>query len=173
VFKTAFGIFVNWLQARITSVIAVYVTRKQYSKYIMLDYLDFNNIRSSIMIRNILYNPTSYVQWIIQPLTLIVSEMFIVFLIVVAIAWYDLSLFGFILVTIGPATYLVYTALKKRGTRIGVGIDNVFPYTLSSLTEAIHGYVDVKLAGKGEKYKSRFLKHLKSYQELMQIANLL
>jgi len=173
VIKTGFGIFVNWLQARLTSSIAVHITRNQYSKYYKLDFLDFNNIRSAVMIRNIFYNPTSYVQWIIQPLTMIVSEFFIVMLIVGGIAYYDLFLLTFILITMGPATYLVYASLKNRGTRIGVGIDNVFPYTLSTLTESIQGYVDVKLSGKQEMYKNRFLKHLKNYQELMQSASLL
>ncbi len=173
IFKTLFGIFVNWLQARLISNIAVYITKNQYEKYYSLDYLDFNAIRSSFMIRNILYNPTSYVQWIIQPMTLIISEMFIVLLIIGAIAYYDLFLLSFIVATIGPATYFVYRALKKRGTRIGLGIDGVFPYTLSSLNESIQGYVDVKLAGKEKMYKDRFLRHTKNYQELMQSASLL
>lgn len=173
VIKTAFGIFVNWMQARVISNIAVHIAAQQYSKYYKLNFLDFNNIRSSVMIRNILYNPTNYVQWILQPLTMIVSETFIVLLIIGAIAFYDLFLFSFILVTIGPATYLVYTALRNRGTRIGVGIDNVFPYALSTLTESIHGYIDVKLSGNDNKYKKRFLVHLKNYQELMQSAALL
>jgi len=172
-FKTAFGIFVNWLQARLTSDIAVYITNGQFSKYYMLEYLDFSGIKSSILLRNILYNPTSYVQWIIHPLTTIVSETIIVILVVTAIAWYDLFLFGFILVTIGPATYLVYRAMKRKGTRIGIGIDQVFPHVLSSLNESIHGYIDIKLAGKTEKYKSRFLRHTKNYQELLQSMSLM
>lgn len=172
-FKTAFGIFVNWLQARLTADIAVYITKNQFIKYYKLDYLDFSAIKSSLLMRNILYNPTSYVQWIVQPLTMILSEFIIVFLIIGAIAYYDLFLFGFILLTIGPATYLVYAALKKRGTAVGIGIDNVFPYALSSLTEAISGYIDIKLAGKVENYRKRYLKHLKNYQELQQSAYLL
>lgn len=172
-FKTAFGIFVNWLQARLTADIAVYITQNQFIKYYKLDFLDFSAIKSSLLMRNILYNPTSYVQWIVQPLTMILSEFIIVLLIIGAIAYYDLFLFGFILVTIGPATYLVYSALKKKGTAVGVGIDNVFPYALSSLTEAISGYIDIKLAGKEDNYRKRYLKHLKNYQELQQSAYLL
>ncbi len=171
--KTVFGIFVSWMQARITSDIALTVTEKQYSKYYQLDYLDYNSIKSSLMIRNILYNPTTYVQWIINPLTMILSETIIVLLIVFAIAFYDLFLFGFIIVTIGPATYMVYAALKKRGIRIGNGLDEVFPYALSTLTEAINGYIDIKISGKEARYKQRYLKHLKNYQELQQSSNLL
>jgi ATP-binding cassette, subfamily B, bacterial PglK len=173
IFKTLFGIFVNWLQARLIAKIAVYITKNQYEKYYRLDFLDFNSIRSSFKIRNILYNPTSYVQWIIHPMTMIISEMFIVLLIVGAIAYYDLFLLTFIVLTIGPATYVVYRALKKKGTRIGIGIDQVFPYTLSSLNESIQGYVDVKLSGSEERYQNRFLRHLKNYQEMMQSASLL
>ncbi len=172
-FKTLFGIFVNWLQSKLTADIAVYITRNQFSKYYNLDYLSFNSIKSSIVIRNVFYNPTSYVQWIIQPVIMILSESFIVLLIIGAISYYNLFLFGFIFVTIGPATYFVYSALKNRGLRIGTGIDNVFPYALSSLTEAINGYIDIKIANQEELYKSRYLRHLKNYQELMQSSNLM
>ncbi|HMT30887.1 MAG TPA: ABC transporter ATP-binding protein, partial [Bacteroidia bacterium] len=173
IIKTFFGIFVNWMQARVASDIAVYITKNQFSKYYMLDFLDYNNVKSSVIMRNVLYNPTTYVQWIVHPMTMLMSETFIVLLIIGGIAYYDLFLFGFILVTIGPATLLVYRALRKKGANIGIGIDQVFPYALSTLTEAINGYIDIKLAGKEEKYKARYLKHLKSYQELQQSATLL
>src|SRR4030095_1993686 len=172
-FKTIFGIFVNWLQSKLTADIAVYITRNQFTKYYNLDYLSYNSIKSSIIIRNVFYNPTSYVQWIIQPVIMILSESFIVILIIGAISYYNLFLFGFIFVTIGPATYFVYSALKNKGLRIGNGIDSVFPYALSSLTEAINGYIDIKIANKEEQYKSRYLRHLKNHQELMQSANLM
>jgi ABC-type multidrug transport system fused ATPase/permease subunit len=173
IFKTIFGIFVNWVQARLAADIAVYITQKQFSKYYKLGFLDFNSIKSSLIIRNTFYNPTTYVQWIITPLTVILSESFIVLLVVSAIAYYDIFLLGFIMFTIGPATYTVYMLLKNRGARIGNGIDQVFPYALSSLTEAINGYVDIKISGKEEHYRVRYLKHLKNYQELQQSNYLL
>lgn len=171
--KTAFGIFVNWLQARLNADIAVYFSKKQFTKYYNLDYLDYSSLRSSELVRNILYNPTSYVQWIILPMTTVISEMFIVILIVGAIAWYDLFLLGFIAVTIGPATYLVYTQLKKKGFRIGVGIHDVTPYVLATLNEAIYGHIDLKLADRIKYYRARFLDSVKSYAELQQSASLL
>jgi len=172
-FKTAFGIFVNWLQARITANVAVHITEKQFEKYYRLDFLDFSKIKSSLLIRNMLYNPTSYVQWIIAPMIMLLSEFIIVVLIVGAIAWYNLFLFAFIVATIGPATFVVYRALKKRGIRIGQGIDQVFPHALASLTESISGYVDIKLAGQEKYYRDRYLVHLKNYQELNQSSYLL
>jgi ATP-binding cassette, subfamily B, bacterial PglK len=173
VFKTVFGIFVSWLTARLAADIAVFVTRNQFTKYYQLDFLDFNSIKSSLVIRNVFYNPTSYVQWIINPLMMILSEVFIVILIIGAIASYNLFLFGFIMLTIGPATYMVYRALKKKGANIGNGIDQVFPYALSTLTEAINGYIDIKISGTQSRYQSRYLRHQKNYQELQQSANLL
>ncbi|MBL0340398.1 MAG: ABC transporter ATP-binding protein [Bacteroidetes bacterium] len=173
IFKTLFGIFVNWVQSRMASDIAVHITRNQFTKYYLLDFLDYSAIKSSVIMRNVFYNPTTYVHWIINPLTMLMSEAFIVLLVIGSIAYYNLFLFGFMIITMGPATYFVYIALRKKGASIGIGIDNVFPYALSTLTEAINGYVDIKLAGKEEKYKARYLKHLKSYQELQQSATLI
>lgn len=167
-FKTAFGVFVNWLQARITAKLAVHVTNRQFDKYFSLQFIDFSKIKSSLLIRNMLYNPSSYVQWIVHPLMMLFSETIILLLIVGGIAVYDIFLFTFILCTIGPATFIVYRALKKRGARTGEGINQVFPYTLGSLTEAISGYVDIKLAGQEKYYRDKFLRHLKNYMELQQ-----
>lgn len=171
--KTAFGIFVSWLQKRLTSEIAIHVTETQFRKYFLLDYLDFSSIKSSVIIRNILYNPISYVQWMITPLTTILSESFIVILVIGAIAWYDLFLFGFLLATIGPSTYIVYRMLRKKGSKIGLGIDVVFPYALGTLNESINGYIDIKLASQIDQYRIRYLRHLKNYMELLQSANLI
>lgn len=172
-FKTAFGIFVNWVQARLSSDITVSIAKDQFGKYFQLDFIDYNQIKSSLMIRNILYNPTSYTQWIVQPLMMLFSETVILILIVGAIAYYNLFLLVFVLITIGPATYLVYRGLKKESTKVGVGIDAVFPYTISSLTEAINGYIDINLADKLGMYKKRYARHYKDYQDLQQKAYLL
>jgi len=173
IFKTIFGIFVNWLQARLSSDITVSIARKQFSKYFMLDYIDYSSIKSSLMIRNILYNPTSYTQWIIQPLMMLLSESIILILIISAIAYYNIFLFVFVLVTIGPATYVVYRGLKNQSSKVGIGIDQVFPISLSSLTESINGYIDIKLANKLGRYRDRYLRHFKDYQDLQQKAYLL
>lgn len=172
-FKTAFGIFVNWRQARLSSDITVSIARNQFEKYFNLDFIDYNRIKSSLMIRNILYNPTSYTQWIVQPLMMLFSETVILILIIGAIAYYNLFLLVFVVITIGPATYLVYRGLKKESTKVGVGIDAVFPYTISSLTEAINGYIDINLADKLGMYKKRYARHYKDYQDLQQKAYLL
>jgi ATP-binding cassette, subfamily B, bacterial PglK len=172
-FKTAFGISVNWFQARLSSNITVFISRNQFSKYFMLDFIDYNRIKSSIMIRNILYNPTSYTQWIVQPLLMILSESIIVILIIGAIAYYDIFLFIFVLATIGPATYVVYKGLKNKSSQVGIGMNQVFPYAISSLTEAISGYIDLKLADKLTFYREKFLRHYKDFQDLQQKAYLL
>ena len=172
-FKTVFGIFVNWLQARLNSNMTVHIAKQQFAKYFMLDYIDYNQIKSSVMIRNILNNPTSYTQWIIQPMMMLLSEMIIVLLIIAGIAYYDLFLFVFVLITIGPATYAVYMGLRKQSSKVGVGIDQVFPYALSSLSESITGYIDLKLANKLNRQQSRYLRHYKDYQDLQQKAYLL
>lgn len=171
-FKSVFGVFVTWMQARLTAQIATYITRNQFEKYYDLSYADFIRIKSSLIIRNVLSNPLNYAQYVINPLTMIISESIIVLLIIGSIAYYDLYLLGFMFVIIVPASVLIYSSIRKRVEQKGAAINSVIPFAMSSLQESIFGFIDIKLSGKEQQYKSRFMKLAQSYHQLHQSLNI-
>ncbi len=164
--KSIFGIFVNYLQTKFGAQLAYNITRRQFNKHFNLDYHNFSGLKSSQIVHHILNNPLSYVTWVVMPLIMLISESFILLLIVVGIAWYDIALFLFIAAVIGPSTWMVYHLLQNRVTYIGSEMNRLYPLSLGSLTQTITGYVDIKLANKESYYRDIFLKSQKRYHDL-------
>lgn len=172
VFKSFFGILVNYLQMRFGTDLAYRITQKQFKKYFDLDFHSFTSMKSSVVTHHIINNPVSYVTWVVLPLIMILTESIIILLIISGIAYYDFKLFLFMTFLIGPATYLIFALLKGRSTRIGREMNKLFPMALGTLSQTIQGYIDIKLAAKTEFYQKRFLKLQGRYQHLSMMAYL-
>jgi ABC-type multidrug transport system fused ATPase/permease subunit len=165
-FKTLFGLFVNYLQTKFSTAVAYEITQRQFEKYFGLNYYQFSSIKSSSIIHHVINNPISYITWVVLPLIMLLSETIIVLLIVGGIAIYDFKLFVFISIIIGPATWLIYRLLKNQSSHIGLEMNKIFPQSMGTLNQTVLGYIDIKLADKEEFYKNKFLRLQKSYHAL-------
>lgn len=170
--KSVYGIFVNYLETRFTATLAYNITRKQFNKYFNLEFHQFAGMKSSVITHHILNNPLSYVTWVVMPTIMLISEFSILLLIVGGIAWYDIKLFLFITIIIGPSTWLIYALLRSRISSIGEEMNRLFPLSLGSLSQTIGGYADIKLANKEAHYRDEFLKTQKKYHQLNMAAHL-
>jgi ABC-type multidrug transport system fused ATPase/permease subunit len=166
ILKSAFGFFVNYLQTVFSSNVAYHITRRQFTKYFNLDFHRFTSSKSSVITHHVINNPTSYVTWVLMPLIMLISESFIVLLIITGIAIYDIRLFLFIGIAIGPASYLIYALLKNRSTAIGNEMNKLFPQLLATLQQTIGGYIDIKLADRENYYRDKFLSLQQRYHKL-------
>jgi len=164
--KTIFGFFVNYLQTKFSGVIANHITRRQFNKYFNLDFNSFTSLKSSAITQHIFNTPLSYTNWVVLPLIMLASELLIVFLIIGGIAIYDIKLFLFIAIIVGPCTWLIYYVLKNRSSRAGAEMNRIYPLSLGTLTQTIGGYIDIKLADKELLYRDKFLKFQRRYQSL-------
>ncbi|HKR03099.1 MAG TPA: ABC transporter ATP-binding protein [Bacteroidia bacterium] len=167
IIKSAFGLFVNYIQVKLSSEIAVYLTKHQFSKFFALNYNDFQTLKTSDITKDIVANPNSYVQWIILSLITLFSELLIVVLIVAGIAIANIQLFAFIVVTVGPATWLISSVIRRKSGEIGTGVDINYPKALGAVTEALNGYIDIKLADKEQYYRNKFLVYQHRFQWYM------
>ncbi len=166
VFKSAFGLFVNYLQTKFSTQIARDITKRQFNKFFNLDFHTFTGLKSSTILHSIINNPTSYISWVVLPLIMILSEGFIVLLIVSGIALYDIKLFLFIACMIGPATWLIYRLLRNKSSIIGAKMNMIFPQSMGTLHQTISGYIDIKLADREDYYRDKFLRLQQSYHSL-------
>lgn len=164
--KSAFGFFVNYLQTVFSSNVAYHITKRQFTKYFNLDFHRFTNAKSSVITHHVINNPTSYVTWVLMPLIMLISESFIVLLIVAGIAIYDVKLFLFIGLAIGPASWAIYALMKNRSTSIGNEMNKLFPQLLATLQQSIGGYIDIKLADRENYYRDKFLAMQQRYHKL-------
>ncbi|MEO5571353.1 MAG: ABC transporter ATP-binding protein [Bacteroidia bacterium] len=167
VFKSAFGLFVNYVQIRLSSEIAMHLSKNQFSKFFSLNFSDFQNLKTADMTKDIVANPNSYVQFIVFSLITLGSELLIVFFIVTGIAIANIQLFVFIVATVGPATLLVTTVIRRKSGEIGAGIDTNFPKAMGEVNQALNGYIDIKLADKENFYRGKYLHYQGKFQWYM------
>lgn len=165
-FKTGFGIFVNYIEGKFMADVANNISRNQFSKYFSLSYFNFNSVKSSRIINHVQQNPASFTAWVMLPILMLFSESIILIFIVTLIAVYNLKLFLFILMIIGPASYLLYKSVNTKNEQIGRGLDKMFPQALAAINNSIMGFVDIKLANKIDFYREKFLKYQKEYHNL-------
>jgi ABC-type multidrug transport system fused ATPase/permease subunit len=166
ILKTIFGIWVNYAEGRYMADVATNISRNQFNKYFTLSYLKFNVVKSSRIINHVQQNPMSFASWIVLPILMLFSEVVILLSIVVLIAVYNFKLFMFILLIIGPASYLLYLSVKKQNERIGRSLDQMYPKALGAINNSIMGFVDIKLTNKVNFYRDKFLKFQKEYHDL-------
>ncbi len=164
ILKGIYGIFVNYLQSRLVSEIAVELSKQQFSKFFSMPYYEFQQLKSAQIQRDIVSNSSSYVQWIVMSLINLVSELLIVVLIIGGIALYNLQLFVFILLTVGPATYVVSRLIRKYSQMTGEEINKNYPLAYGAVGQAISGYIDIKLSQNENYYLNEFLTHQHRFQ---------
>lgn len=162
--KSAFGLFVTWSQSKLSSDIAVHLSKNQFSKYFSLGFKDFQNLKTVKITKDIVTNSNAYVQWIVLSLITMLSELMIVLLIIGSIAVFNFKLFAFIILTVGPATFIISRIIRKKSSEVGVGIDVYLPKAMGAVGQALDGYVDIKLADKEEFYRNRYLDYQYRFQ---------
>ncbi|HNR18608.1 MAG TPA: ABC transporter ATP-binding protein [Bacteroidia bacterium] len=164
--KSAFGLFVNYIQGIFMADVATHISRNQFSKYFSLSYFDFTTVKSSDIVNRVQQNPSAFVSWVLLPLLSLFAEMLILLLIIGMIAIYNIKLFFFILITIGPTSAIIYLLLKNRAERVGRSITHIYPQALSQITYSLMGYIDIRLSNKTEFYREKFLHYQKKYHDL-------
>lgn len=166
IIKSVFGLFVNYLQGIFMADVATYISQNQYSKYFTLSYFNFSSVKSSDIVNNVQQNPSSFASWVLLPLMQLFAEIIILLLIISMIAIYNIKLFFFILITIGPTSAIIYLVLKNKAEKIGRSLHEVYPKALSQVTYSLMGWVEIRLANKVEFYRNRFIKYQKAYHDL-------
>lgn len=163
ILKSAWGIFVTYLQTKLIADMALAISRDQFYKYLSLPYPLFQNLKSNEIIRDIVTNPNSYIHWIIIPLITVFTETIIVAMIVAGIAIYNLKLFLFIGIIIIPASAVVSRIIRKKTENTGEGINTYLPLAMAAAGQAVNGYTDIKLTQNESFHINRFCEVNKLY----------
>lgn len=159
ILKSLYGVFVTFVQCKMVSDFAVDLSKLQFSKYFSVPYYEFQNLKTGNITRDVVSNSGSYIQFIVLAIITLLSELIIVLMIVIGIAWYNFQLFAFIFFTVGPAAYLVSKWIRYKSTSIGREVDVNYPLALGAVMQAFSGYIDLKIAGKSDVYRDKFISY--------------
>ena len=164
--KNIFSTLINYQQVRFTARLAVKVISSQFQKHINLPYLRFNEIGSPNLMNSTLNISNTYVNGMIRQLFIFFSEIIIVILSITLLVLYQPVLFVVLGVVLVPSMVLIYRSLRHRVSRIGVELSILRPLSYGSLVESFLGFVELKLAGKQQKFKQYLIDNQEAIQEL-------
>ena len=164
--KNIFSILVNYQQVKFTVRLAIQVISSQFQKHINLDYLRFNEIGSPKLMNSTLNIPATYVNGIIRQLFIFFSEIIVVVMIIAGMLIYQPQLFFILSIVLVPSMVLIYRLLRSRANQVGLELSILRPKSYGSLVESFLGFVELKLAGKQQKFKKHLVDNQEAIQEL-------
>ena len=164
--KNAFSTLINYQQVKFTARLAVQVISSQFQKHINLSYLKFNEVGSPNLMNSTLNISNAYINGIIRQLFIFFSEIVIILLSIVLLVLYQPGLFVVLAVVLVPSMMLIYRILRHRSHRIGVELSILRPLSYGSLVESFLGFIELKLAGKQQKFKKYLIDNQEAIQDL-------
>ncbi|QJX47556.1 ABC transporter ATP-binding protein [Hymenobacter taeanensis] len=171
-FKNLFTVFVNYQQVRFTAHLALNIVTHQVNKHNNIPFWEYMRIGSGHLINDTVSVPQIYVNNIIRQLFAFFSELIIILVIVGGILIYQPSLFLILVIVLVPSALMTYRFLRDRSTRIGDEINAVRPQSFNVLHDLFHGFIELRLANKQEKFKNKLLVNEAKIQELEAKSNL-
>ena len=164
--KNLFSTWVNYLQARFTAAVGLKITHSQLRKYMNLPFWHFADLGSAKLINSTLQVPVAYVNMVLRPLFVFVSELTVILVVALAILIYKPVLIAVLMLVLAPTTVLTYRALRARAQTIGIRINELRPASYGIINDLFAGFVELKLAGREGRFASRLLANQSTMQDL-------
>ena len=153
--KNVFASWINYKQVRFTAAMALAIVDRQFTKYTGLPFWKFQEMGTGRMVNDALVMPNSYLNGVIRQLFIFLSEIIIVFVVVLGILFYQPVLFVILMVTLVPTTLLTYRTLRNRSQSLGQQIDANRPKAYAMVIDTFAGFVELKLASKLSLFQKR------------------
>ncbi|WP_092742163.1 ABC transporter ATP-binding protein [Hymenobacter psychrophilus] len=164
--KNLFSVWVNYVQVRFTTEVAVSIVKTQLNKYLHLPFWHFNDSGSASLINGALNVPQVYVNGVMRPLLVFLSESVIVLVILFGILFYKPLLLGLLILVMAPTALLTYRLLRSRAQQIGDRVNQLRPISYSIIGDLFTGFAELKLAGKQQRFRDRLVDNQTEVMEL-------
>lgn len=157
-FRSLFIVYSQYIQNKFVFYVSEYIGQKTYSYYMNMDYQQFQKLDSNFVVRELAVNPEQFVRFVMMPLLLVISELFMMILIVGGIAFYNFNVFVLICTTIFPVAMLFQRVVKKRVSSYGIEKNEQQLKLFNNSNRGVYGYVDAKLLHKERRMIEDFKK---------------
>ena len=164
--KNLFTSWISYRQVRFTAAVALKIVDLQFEKYTSLPFWKFQEVGTARVVNEALGIPSAYLNGIIRQLFVLLSEVVIVFIVVVGILLYQPALFVILVITLVPTTGLTYRLLKNRSQVLGKQLDENRPKAYSMVMDTFSGFVELKLANKLTRFRGRIYENQRFIQSL-------
>jgi ABC-type multidrug transport system fused ATPase/permease subunit len=164
--KTIFTTWVNYRQAKFTGDVGYDLITKQVSKYLRLPYWQFSDLGSAKLMNTALDIPIIYMQNILRPAVSLLSEGLIALVIVIAILVYKPVLILVLVLVLGPMCILTYRAIRVRAQHLGKRLNELRAVSLALVGDLFNGFIELRLAGRQEKFADYLFVRQRESQDL-------
>ncbi len=139
------GAFVLWLLFHYSINLGAELQNRLYSNYMDNEYIYFADRNSSSLISNLTMQIPRFIYMVIQPMLLMVSQIFVVLIIVIGLLYLDPVLALSSAMIVGGIYFGIYLTVRKKMVDAGETVTDITKKKLLLLNESIIGIKEVKL----------------------------
>lgn len=163
ILKNILCFFVYKFQSNIAFNLAGKIALEKYISYLNKPFSFHSNSNTALLLRNFVQLPTDLISYAVLPFFNIVNELFILFLIVAGIGFYDPLLFLSLLLFSIPCLMIyniIYQNKLKKNSRLN---NSAHSSMYKTGMQSMEGYREIVIYGKKKYFKSLFQKDLDIY----------
>ncbi len=146
--KNILGIIINNKQAKLAHQIAGQLSQRMFGHYYSHHFQQLKEQETAKLITRIVFVPSAFASGILLPYGILISELFLMGIIIIGLALFKPYLFLLIALSLGPIMYLIYRLLKNRMHRMGMERNEASTNAYDKLSEAFSGWQEAALLGK-------------------------
>ena len=171
--KNGLAYMLNRSQFRFVYRVASRLSEIKLSQYLRGNYTDYVSIDSSVLVRRISQQPIEFSQHVLAGLQQIITQIFLIVIMVIAILSFNVKLFLILLLLLIPPVITVAHLIKKRTASARKNVKHTGERSIQHLREALAGYVESNIYDKEtffiERYSS-FQRQLNHHLASLQIV---
>lgn len=161
-FKNLFNIFLGYFRTKFTFHTQINISKKIFKNILSTNYSSFISQSSSSYIRNIFQEPNIFASGFVNPLLIIVSEMFLVIGILIIISLVEPILFIYLILLSGFILFIFFKLIKNKIRVLGKSRQSAEFKRLREVNNAFDSYQVTKIFKLENFYMSNYDKHSKS-----------
>jgi ABC-type multidrug transport system fused ATPase/permease subunit len=147
---------VNKLQVRYAFRITDDLSGKHYRRVARKELLYFKNNKSAQVINELLATTLAFPEGILLSSIILLSELFIVIIMLGAILIYKPFLFVFTFLTVFPVAAILVFYNRKRLSKKGAKVHQIFPQVFENISELTNGISNIKLWDGMDYFEKRY-----------------
>ncbi|MDB3973966.1 ABC transporter ATP-binding protein/permease [Alphaproteobacteria bacterium] len=160
-FKNLFNIFLGYFRTKFTFQTQIDISKKIFENILSTNYNFFISQSSASYIRNIFQEPNNFATGFINPLLIIVSEMFLVIGILIIISLVEPILFIYLILLSGVILLIFFKLIKNKIRVLGKSRQNAEFKRLREVNNAFDSYQVTKIFNLENFYISNYDEHSK------------
>lgn len=162
VVKNIVTLYFFYVTSRFSYQVAENLTERRFKEFFEWDFLKIKSINSNITSNNITSIPIDFSTTILMPMFSFLSELVVLILIAIGIAFTMTDVLFLLVIILLPATSLFYRVIKKRSQNMGNARNQDRYMVYQLLYQNIHGHIDVLLNNKVSFFLKKYFVRLRS-----------